>query len=109
MVNGAALLPHVDTTAIALLALKETPADSVTATSLRWLRSAAVDCQSDYSLAWAALAFSIHRDRVFELCIERLLKFLPERLLKSNTETLSIAALALDAAANNNNPFRTSE
>ena len=106
MVNGAALLPHVDTTAIALLALKETPADSVTATSLRWLRSAAVDCQSEYSLAWAALAFSIHQDPLFELCIERLLKFLPKRLLKSNTETLSIAALALDAAANDNNPFR---
>jgi hypothetical protein len=106
IVNGAALVPHVDTTAIALVALRGNPADSVTAASLKWLRIAVVDCESQYSVAWAALAFSIHQDSYLELCIERLLNSLPRKLLKSNTETLSLTALALDAAANNKNPFR---
>jgi hypothetical protein len=107
MVDGTALLPHLDATAIALLALRDSGSESIRSASLQWLRSAVPDCESEYSLSWAALAFSIYQDSLLELCIERLLNSLPKKFLRSNTETLSLAALALDAAVNDNNPFRT--
>src|SRR6266700_4706582 len=55
MVFGAALYAHIDTTAIALLALADdTPAVHQ---ALDWLREAFGDCASAYSLAWSALTF----------------------------------------------------
>lgn len=108
IVDGAALTPHIDTTAIALLAMKQMRGNSVVAASVRWLRGAAAGCESPYSLSWAALALSVyHKDSVFESCIHRLKHSLQKRLLELNTETLSLGALVLTAAANGTNPFRT--
>src|SRR5439155_14539956 len=60
IVFGAALKPHIDATAIALLALADVT-DPATVQSLDWLRQAAADCPSAYSLAWSALAFLMHQ------------------------------------------------
>src|SRR5262249_39117517 len=105
IVDGAALLPHIDTTAIGLLAMRES--GPVVHASLNWLRAAVTDCESEYSLAWAALALSIHHNSLFEFCIERLAYLLREKARVLKTETLCIAALALNASANDANPFRT--
>ena len=62
IVFGAALTPHIDTTAIALLALTE-DADPAAVQGLDWLRQASIECSSAYSLAWSAIAFLMHQDR----------------------------------------------
>src|SRR5262245_50571104 len=68
IVFGSALTPHVDTTAIALLALTEAK-DVVAVHGLNWLRQASIDCSCVYSLAWAAIAFTVHHDDGFNHCI----------------------------------------
>src|SRR5437870_1240102 len=61
IVFGSALTPHIDTTAIALLALTE-DLDAPVVQALEWLRQASVDCSSAYSLAWSTIAFFVHQD-----------------------------------------------
>src|SRR5207253_3778568 len=56
IVFGSPLTPHIDTTAIALLALTEL-ADGTAVQALNWLRAWCVDCSCAYSLAWATIAF----------------------------------------------------
>src|SRR2546422_4581332 len=68
IVFGSPLTPHIDTTAIALLALTEGK-DAAAAQGLNWLRQASIDCSSAYSLAWAAIAFTVHRDQALKHCI----------------------------------------
>src|SRR5207245_5422925 len=55
IVFGAPLTPHIDTTAIALLALTNV---AESAQSLNWLRKACIDCSSAYILAWSPMAFT---------------------------------------------------
>jgi len=105
IVFGAVLTPHIDTTAIALLALTE-DADPAAVQGLNWLRRASVECSSAYSLAWSAIALLIHQDRVADLCIARLRKALSSNRSISNIETLSLAAIAINAAEGNANPFQ---
>jgi hypothetical protein len=101
-VFGSALAPHIDTTAIALLALT----DGNDPTALRgfdWLRQASMRCSSAYSLAWSAIAFTLLRDRALDEGIAYL-----SRALHSTdivTETLSLGAIALKAAEGKGNPF----
>src|SRR5207245_11761535 len=96
---------HIDTTAIALLALTE-DADPAAVQGLYWLRRASVECSSAYSLAWSAIALLIHQDRVADLCISRLRKALSSNRSISNIETLSLSSLAINAAEGNANPFQ---
>jgi hypothetical protein len=103
-VFGAALTPHIDTTAIGLLAVTEAAHPTLVRT-LNWLRQACVDCSSAYSLAWAALALSMHQDPSLGHCIETLRRVLSSRVSRSNIETLSLAANAINAAEGNANPF----
>jgi len=103
IVFGAALKPHIDTTAIALLALTDNR-DPAAAQGLNWLRHAALDCSSAYSLAWTASAFAIHQDLALNDCIAKLLKTLSSR--RSNIETFSRAAIVINAAQGNPNPFQ---
>src|SRR6266850_146820 len=53
MVFSAPLKPHIDTTAIALLALTEDDGKPTARRALDWLRQACVECSSAYSLAWS--------------------------------------------------------
>jgi hypothetical protein len=104
IVFGSALAPHIDTTAIALLALTERE-DMTVVQGLNWLRQACVDCSSAYSLAWSSIAFTVHRDQALNNCIARLGKELSSMDALPNIETLSLAAIALKAAEGNGNPF----
>jgi hypothetical protein len=56
IVLGSALKPHIDTTAIALLALTGN-VDAAAGQSLNWLRQAFVECSSAYSLCLVGARF----------------------------------------------------
>ena len=103
IVFGSALIPHIDTTAIALIALTEAN-DAVAAQGINWLRGTCMTCPSAYSLAWAAIAFSVHRDQALNDSIATLSETLPIDAM-SNMETLSLAAIALKSAGGGGNPF----
>ena len=104
-VFGAALTPHIDATAIGLLAVTEVTHPTLVR-SLNWLSHAGADCFSAYSLAWAALALSMHQDPSRDHCIEKLRRVLSSRASIANIETLSLAAIATNAVEENINPFR---
>jgi hypothetical protein len=101
-VFGSALAPHIDTTAIALLALTDEN-DATVLRGLDWLRQAWMDCSSAYSLAWSAIAFTVLRDRALEDGLANLIRALYS--MDAPTETLSLAAIALKAAEGKGNPF----
>ena len=105
IVFGTPLKPHIDSTAIALLALTES-ADQAVVQGLNWLRVAGVDCSSAYSLAWSAIALSLHEDQVINRCIANLHKALSSMGAISDVEALSLAAIAINAAQGNPNPFQ---
>src|SRR5207249_4475015 len=88
IVFGSALSPHIDTTAIALIALTEGK-DTTVAQGLNWLRQACIDCSSAYSLAWSAIAFTVHQDEALNHCIADLSKALSSAGAISNIEILS--------------------
>ncbi len=104
IVFGSALTPHIDTTAIALLALTEEK-DAAAAQGLHWLRQACIDCSSGYSLAWSAIAFTVHRDQALKHCVTSLHKVLSTTDAILNIETLSLTAIAIKAAEGSWNPF----
>ena len=104
IVFGSALTPHIDTTAIALLALTEGK-DAAAVQGLNWLRQASIDCSSAYSLAWSAIACLIHHYRTVDHCIAKLLTVLSSNRPISSVETLSLAAIAINGAERNANPF----
>ena len=106
IVFGAALKPHIDTTAIALLALTEDDGKPAARRALDWLRQAWVECSSAYSLAWSSLALLVHRDPAVDLCIKRLHRALDSERSTQNIETLSLAAIGINAAGANANPFQ---
>jgi len=105
MVFGAALNAHIDTTAIALLALVIDNAEPAVHQALNWLRVTSAECSSPYSLAWSALAFLMHKDRAANLCIARLHEALSSPSV-FNTETLSLAAIAINPTGSTTNPFK---
>jgi hypothetical protein len=105
IVFGAPLTPHIDTTAIALLALASA-ADPAATQGLSWLQQTCFECSSAYSLAWSVLALSLHQDPARDQCREKLMKLLPSKLSILNIETLSLAAIAIKASESKANPFR---
>ena len=105
IVFGAPLTPHIDATAIALLAFPKA-AEAAVMRGLSWLQQACIKCSSAYSLAWSVLAFSVHKDPTRDHCVEKLRTVLTSRTPISNIETLSLAAIAINAAEGNANPFQ---
>ena len=103
IVFGSALKPHIDSTAIALLALSGN-ADSTAVQSLNWLHQACIDCSSIYSLSWAVLALLTHGDAALNRCARGLLRALSARSV-SDIEALSLAMIAMNAVQGNGNPF----
>lgn len=94
VVYGVAVAPHSDDTAIALLALRNRPQDSLLQTSLDYLDRTAPTLKAPWSLAWAILALAAHR-RPITLLRRALLTF-PDLVYVEDTSTLALACLALD-------------
>lgn len=107
VVLGSPLKPHIDPTAIALLALTDRATHQTTRHALSWLRANVRQCSAPYSLAWASLAFTEHELEAFASCIDRLHQAIMSRATPVNIETLSVAAIALGIAEGEPNPFQT--
>lgn len=60
VVYGAALAPHPDVTALALLSLSKEPMNAAISTSLEWLKGRAETCRAPWSLGWTILALHAH-------------------------------------------------
>lgn len=102
VVYEAAMSPHVDATAIALLALRSECANEITARSLLWLESQAPACPASWSLAWIILALDAY-GRTVESLQQRLGSSIKVAEV-DDTATLAAVALALDCTAVGN-PF----
>jgi hypothetical protein len=105
IVFSAGLSAHIDTTAIALLALTDDE-EPVVRRALNWLREASGRCSSGYSLAWSTLAFLLRDRPSAELSLARLCKLLPGDFTILSTDTLSLATIAIRAAEGGRNPFK---
>jgi len=111
VVFGVALQPHIDATAIALLALLHYPAAAAIESSLRWLGARAVQCPSPFSIPWAVLAMDVYRDLIPDTkarvmaATERLIQLLDTGTGVGETCTQALAALAIEAAAGGENVF----
>jgi hypothetical protein len=94
VVYGAALSPHPDDTAIALLALNNYREDPAVQMSLAWLERAAPTLGGPWSLAWSILALAAYR-RPIDPLLESLSQF-PDLNQIEDTSTLALVCLALD-------------
>lgn len=103
VVYGTPMTPHVDATAIALLALRSEPGNILIRRSLRWLEQQAALCAAAWSLAWSILALEAYDLPVTSL--QRRLMSVAEPIEASDTATLAVAALALDCTVSGN-PFK---
>ncbi len=102
VVYGSPMVPHPDTTAIALLALQGEPASEPISTSLDWLERRAEACFAPWSLVWAILALNAYRRAVPHL-IEQL-GVMAEPGGIDDCATLAVTAIAL-GCADGLNPF----
>jgi hypothetical protein len=94
VVYGAALRPHVDATAIALLALQDEQRTEVIQKSLSWLRRNAAGINSVSSLAWCILSLFVYQEPVGRLK-NRLATIIGDGREVRNNATLATAILAL--------------
>ncbi|MGH9376436.1 MAG: hypothetical protein ACRD1J_09780 [Terriglobia bacterium] len=101
-VYGRPMSPHIDVTAMALLALHAEPLNAIIESSLSWLERLAPSCPAPWSLAWAILALHAY-NRSTRSLHQRLLAILKPESVADNA-TLAAAALALKCETDNN-PF----
>jgi len=94
------LASHLDTTAIALLALRSEPINEFSAASLDWLGQHAQTCCAPWSLAWGILALDAYGCRTNQL-LARLADTSDMDGIK-DCATLAVTALALDCALEEN-------
>jgi hypothetical protein len=97
VVYGAPLAPHVDDTAVALLALSERKQHPLIQSGVLWLEGTIQDLRSPWSTAWAVLALAAH-GRPIESLLTCLTDF-PDLSDLGDTNTLAVVALALDCHA----------
>jgi hypothetical protein len=107
VVLGSPLKPHIDPTAIALLALNKQAGQATTQRALDWLRVNVEGCRSPYSLAWAILALAVYEPHNVASFLDHLTRELLSGASSLNTDTLSVAAIALGIAESEPNPFET--
>ena len=103
VVYGQLMTPHIDATAIALLALQGLPATEITDRSLAWLYREASASQAPWSLAWSILALDLYGNPVES--VQQSLACLAESDPFDDTATLAVVVLALDCT-NSGNPFK---
>jgi hypothetical protein len=94
VVYGAPLAPHLDDTAVALLALFERKTDPAVQSSVQWLEKTVQIVSSPWSLAWAVLALAAHGRSIESLLAQ--LRSIPDLCALEDTSTLAVASLALD-------------
>ena len=100
VVYGVPLRPHVDTTALALLALRPLYDLPIVRNSLRWLLRN-VECPSAFSLAWMILAADVYKEvginvsPAVNLARDHLAALVQAPRAIEDTSTIALAALAL--------------
>jgi len=94
VVYGVPLRPHVEATAIALLALQDEPRGEIVQTSVKWLESQAGYIQAVSSLAWCILALFVYQSPIEELK-RKLTAIVGDGSGIRNNATLATALLAL--------------
>lgn len=102
VVYGTPMAPHVDATAIALLALRSEPRNRSISRSLRWLEYQAGSCPAAWSRAWSILALDAYGLPV--LALQQRLLNVVEPHETCDVATLAVVALALDCTVASN-PF----
>ena len=102
VVYGTPMSPHLDATAIALLALQRERECALIAKSLLWLKHEARTCRSAWSLAWSILVMHGYGLPVNE---ERQRLWAMSRDQFEDTATVAITAIALDCTEQRN-PFQ---
>ena len=102
-VYGVALKPHLDTTAIAALALQDHVDHPGVSSALDWMLERSVRCPSAYSVAWALLVTAVFRTqiRAAETALANLQVHLVNLMPIPTDEpaTAAIALLALNAVS----------
>ena len=88
------MAPHIDDTAIALLALRDREQHPVVRNALRYLEGVAPTLAAPWSLAWTSLALAAYRRPIGLLASS--LSGLSDLSGTEDTGTLAIAGLALD-------------
>jgi hypothetical protein len=94
VVYGVPLRPHVEATAIALLALQDELRGEIVRTSVKWLESQAGDIQAVSSLAWCILTLFVYQMPIEQLK-RRLAAIVGNGNGIRNNATLATALLAL--------------
>lgn len=94
VVYGLPLKPHVEATAVALMALQDGPKTSLIMRSLEWLKEETANLRAVSSLAWSILCMFLFGIPVNDLKC-RLATQTAEVSRIQNNSTLAIAALAL--------------
>ena len=94
VVYGVPLRPHVEATAIALLALQDERRNEVVDKSLLWLRQRAATVGSASSLAWTILSLFTYREPIQQLQ-DRLADIIGDGAGIRNNATLAVVLLAL--------------
>jgi hypothetical protein len=100
VVYGVPLAPHLDATAIALLALGGEQRNDPIASALDWLWRTAATCSAPWSLAWSILALDAH-GRPVEALVDRLYALRDPALL-ADSATLAAVILAIDCLVEGN-------
>jgi hypothetical protein len=88
------MVPHVDDTAIALLALSDQQQRPVVQSAVQYLERVAPSLTAPWSLAWSILALAAHRRPIAPL--QDSLLALSGLSSTEDTGTLAVACLALD-------------
>jgi hypothetical protein len=94
IVYGCPMAPHVDDTAIALLALNDRGQHPVVQSAVQYLERVAPTLTAPWSLAWSILALAAHRRPIASLHYS--LSALSNLSSTEDTGTLALACLALD-------------
>jgi hypothetical protein len=107
--RGLVLRPHIDATALALVALRSRYHLPIVRSSLAWMLSR-IDCPSAYSLAWVILAAAVYKDEspdvlsALDTARGRLAALVEDPSAVEDTSTIALAALALGLETGTN-PF----
>lgn len=100
---GIAYAPYVDTTSIALLALRGYTHEPAVQASLSWLTARLADCPSPYSLAWGILALAAYRNidsaanKLLARAAEGLIVAMGRGAAARDAATFATCALAFEA------------
>jgi hypothetical protein len=94
VVYGVPLLPHVEATAIALLALQDEARTPAIRASLAWLKQTSTNIESAESLAWSILSLFVYQEPVDQLKAKLKALIGDGRQIRNNA-TLATAILAL--------------